>query len=577
MAPPHPLAVCNGSSGPQQTLGSRGLVNRTEYIRVLEQALRALGYDSVAEALEHASGIVQQPQQAAAFRQAVLFGSYDEALQLLPSVAADDGVMDRARFLLLRQKYLEGVQQGRTAEALQVLRQQLQPLRVQQQVLHSLAALLLQSGTGSGAMAGVSAAQLEQGRAVLLDELQESLMPSLLIPERRLEELVEQALVTQLERSRYHNSLHTRLSLFSDYQAGAEQLPTQPNQVLEDHSSEVWCISFSQDGCWAASASKDGSALLWAVTAGERLENPRVLLRQPVPCQLVAFSPDSQLVLTASLDSVVRLHDVQSSKLLRSFPQGREAGVVAISWFPCSRQFLVATHKLLAVYGTQQAGAAPQRRLPSCHAFVYDAVVLGGCIISVGQDRQVAFSRLSDQRVEHILESGTVTSLHLSPCHRFLTTNLASNCVHLWQLPPGLGGQALAGDGAAANGHAAGSSDTLVQQCQGLAAGSSDPFDELPSAPLHEYRMADARPGRYVLRSCVGGATSGFVACGAEDCLLRIWSRVSGEQLACLSGPAGCVNAVAWHPRNPSLIACASDDSTIRTWLAPAAQRGRLG
>lgn len=159
---------------------------------MLEQALRALGYDSVAEALEHASGIVQQPQQASAFRQAVLLGSYDEALQLLPSVAADDGVMDRARFLLLRQKYLEGVQQGRTAEALQVLRQQLQPLRVQQQVLHSLAALLLQSGTGSGAIAGVSAAQLEQGRAVLLDELQESLMPSLLIPERRLEELVEQ-------------------------------------------------------------------------------------------------------------------------------------------------------------------------------------------------------------------------------------------------------------------------------------------------------------------------------------------------------------------------------------------------
>jgi WD40 repeat protein len=85
------------------------------------------------------------------------------------------------------------------------------------------------------------------------------------------------------------------------------------------------------------------------------------------------------------------------------------------------------------------------------------------------------------------------------------------------------------------------------------------------------------RPGRYVLRSCVGGATSGFVACGAEDCLLRIWSRVSGEQLACLSGPAGCVNAVAWHPRNPSLIACASDDATIRTWLAPVAHHGRTG
>ena len=44
---------------------------------------------------------------------------------------------------------------------------------------------------------------------------------------------------------------------------GCEQLPTQPGQVLEQHSSEVWAIAFSRDGLWAASASKDGSALLW--------------------------------------------------------------------------------------------------------------------------------------------------------------------------------------------------------------------------------------------------------------------------------------------------------------------------
>jgi hypothetical protein len=109
--------------------------------------------------------------------------------------------------------------------------------------------------------------------------------------------------MSQLERSPYHNCLHARLSLFTDYQArpleplamdgvaGAErvvvcagrwghptppvsahvptkqadikQLPTEPGQVLEEHSSEVWCIAFSPDGRWAASGSKDGSALLW--------------------------------------------------------------------------------------------------------------------------------------------------------------------------------------------------------------------------------------------------------------------------------------------------------------------------
>lgn len=326
-------------------------------MRVLEQALRALGYEEVAAQLEAASGIVQQPPAAAAFRRAVLSGDFDDALRLLPSVAADEGVMDRAKFLLLKQKYMEGVQRGHTAEALQVLRQELQPLRVQQQVLHSLAALLLRSpaaagaagmmgsplapagaGTTSGDSAGgVSPEQLAAGRAALLDELQDSLMPSLLIPERRLEGLVEQVRMPPAHACPGWAGNHWGMSWRGDWavcvplslpmppfspsllpagpgepagpqqvsqlpahpsvafhrlpgetlatgplschcfpgkarficlhpccvQAGAEQLPTEPSQVLEEHSSEVWCIAFSLDGRWAASASKDGTALLW--------------------------------------------------------------------------------------------------------------------------------------------------------------------------------------------------------------------------------------------------------------------------------------------------------------------------
>lgn len=116
---------------------------------------------------------------------------------------------------------------------LQVLRHELQPLAVQQQglqqVLHSLAALLLRSphastpsspaangvaaslggsgGSGSwgsfpalaapprdppASTPAVSEEQLAEGRAALLDQLQGSLHDSLLIPDRRLEELVEQ-------------------------------------------------------------------------------------------------------------------------------------------------------------------------------------------------------------------------------------------------------------------------------------------------------------------------------------------------------------------------------------------------
>ena len=193
-------------------------------MRLLEQALRALGYEAVAHALEHASGIAQQPSSAAAFRAAVMSGDWSAALALLPSVAADPASVAASRFLILKRKFVEGLARGETADALQVLRTELQPLSASQSVLHSLAALLLRSppsspsspaglaslgtpssSTGGGGRgspsggniatggAGVSEEQLLEGRAALLDELQDSLVPSLLIPERRLEELVEQA------------------------------------------------------------------------------------------------------------------------------------------------------------------------------------------------------------------------------------------------------------------------------------------------------------------------------------------------------------------------------------------------
>ena len=122
--------------------------------------------------------------------------------------------------------------------------------------------------------------------------------------------------------------------------------------------------------------------------------------------------------------------------------------------------------------------------------------------------------RLSDGRTHLVSESGTVTSIALSRCGRLLTTNLTDSRVHLWQLPPGLVAVedhhlalphtvAYSCGTAAMNGSSSGAAPPqpvppLHLPLQ-LEAGD-DPFDQLPAAPVLDFRMGEARPSRFVLR-----------------------------------------------------------------------------
>jgi len=396
----------------------------------------------------------------------------------------------------------------------------------------------------------------------VLEELQRLLLPSLIIPDGRLEYLVEQALLTQVASCQYYNGTAPHLSLFSDFSAGREQLPTQTVDLLDAHSDEVWHVQFSHNGEMLASASKDSTSMIWQIRPNGECINLHTLKGPDTQLTYVAWSHDDAKLLTCGNSGLCGLWNVATGELLRTFKE-HESTVVAAAWFPDGQRFVTAGYdKRTVIWDTDGKILNIVKDLR-----VHDLVATsdGEYLVSVVSNNVIRIHRMSDDAAAHIVRSDSMTSLALSPDNQQLLVNLASHTINLLSV------------------------STLkeeVDRASGAAIRPAEPVsrrtaDGTPAAPsgaaaehdvLVEYmRSLPENCGRFVIRSSFGGSNSNFVVSGSEDSHVYIWHKDTGNLLEVLAGHSGTVNAVSWNPVYHHLLASGSDDRSIRVWISQAA------
>ncbi|XP_033917076.1 WD repeat-containing protein 26 isoform X1 [Melopsittacus undulatus] len=519
-----------------------------DVIRLIGQHLHSLGLNQTVDLLMQESGCRLEHPSATKFRNHVMEGEWDKAendLNELKALVHSPHAIVRMKFLLLQQKYLEYLEDGKVLEALQVLRCELTPLKYNTERIHVLSGYLMCSHAEDLRAKAEWEGKGTASRSKLLDKLQTYLPPSVMLPPRRLQNLLRQAVELQRDRCLYHNTkLDSNLdsvSLLIDHVCsrglrsvcGAlymlpclgimrKQFPCYTQQILTEHCNEVWFCKFSNDGTKLATGSKDTTVIIWQVDPDtHQLKLLKTLEGHAYGVSYIAWSPDDNYLVACGPDdcSELWLWNVQTGELRTKMSQSHEDSLTSVAWNPDGKRFVTGG----------QRGQFYQCDLDGNLLDSWEGVRVqclwclsdGKTVLASDTHQRIRgynFEDLTDRNI--VQEDHPIMSFTISKNGRLALLNVATQGVHLWDLQDRV----------------------LVRKYQGVTQGF------------------------YTIHSCFGGHNEDFIASGSEDHKVYIWHKRSELPIAELTGHTRTVNCVSWNPQIPSMMASASDDGTVRIW-----------
>lgn len=528
-------------AGPSSSTSAPLLVTRRkpldkkekDLIRLIGQHLRGLGLLQSVDALVEESGCSLENLATTNFRMCVLAGNWkqvDKALDEVSPLLVDPVSINNLRLLLLEEKYLELLESNHDLEALHCLRQEIAGLPLhdheKKQKIHHLAGLMMCQNAEElkkmAKWAGVKGGSREN----LMDNICGFFPPNIMLPPKRLNRLLQQAIEMQTEKCNFHcvSSNIENYSLLTDHICTRDDFPASSVHALADHSDEVWFIQFSHDGNRLASGCKDGEVIIWDIT-GQPKKHCSIKTSYTSGITYISWSPDDSLFVVCGSDdsSEAIVYITESGDEKCRVHQTSEDCPTCCAWHTDGSKFYVAGTRGQFFECSSRDGTVLGQ---------YEGVRLRCIAVQPHTNNVLAADthcRIRSYNFqEHtaslvIQEDHPIMSFTLSKCGHYALLNIANQGIHMWDL-------------------------------MGLPL------------PCLVRRFSGVTQGFCTIHSSFGGLNDNFVVSGSEDNNVYVWHKKREYPIAILDGHTKTVNCVSWNPVRHNMIASASDDMTIRIW-----------
>lgn len=459
------------------------------------------------------------------------------------------------RLLLAEQKFLELIEDKQHLKALKCLRLEITPLTDDLKHVQHLATLLMCKSTEDVKLKANWPGKGSQSRQLLVEKIQRFIPPLIMLPPKRLNTLLTQAVQLQKERCLLHlnsvendnnnsreaagpntattttttttNDIDTYVDLKSDHICSADRFPLHSRQALDSHKTEVWVCKFSNDGTKLATGGLGGKVKIWSVDPVERkLVEDCTYDCNSFSVTCLSWSPDDAYLLVCGSEERPDLYvwNVAKREVQIIINPVEDEHVTTCSWHMSGELFAAASLKgNFVIYGIEgsRRGSREGVRV-QCLSFLHKDP---NQILAADTLNRIKSYAIKDMSI-HTAEEDVLTERHpimsfvVDREDKYIAVNLMEQGVHLWDLKL----------------------KTLLRMFPGVCQRN------------------------LTIYSSFSSPNSTFLASGSEDGKVYIYHLSKDQPVAILHGHSRCVNCVSWNPKYPELLVSVSDDRIIRLW-----------